>query len=74
LKAILKKYSKATSHIWAQEEPENMGAWSYVLRVFREVNLKVISRRESASPATGSHQTHEKEQKGIVDAVFESII
>jgi 2-oxoglutarate dehydrogenase E1 component len=70
--AILKKYANATSYLWVQEEPENSGAWSYILRVMRQHNLRYIGREESASPATGSHKQHDKEQKAILDEVFSS--
>ncbi len=70
LKKILSKYKNSNETVWAQEEPENMGAWSYLLRVWRKQNLNLISRPESASPATGSHAQHEKEQKEIIRLVF----
>lgn len=70
VEAILKKYAQATSYLWVQEEPENSGAWSYILRVMRQHNLRYIGREESASPATGSHKQHDKEQKAILDEVF----
>jgi 2-oxoglutarate dehydrogenase E1 component len=69
--AILKKYSSAKEIIWTQEEPENMGAYSYLLRIWKGVNFKNISRHDSASPATGSHKMHDKEQKQLVERVFE---
>jgi 2-oxoglutarate dehydrogenase E1 component len=74
IKSLLKKYSSTEEYFWVQEEPENMGAWSYLLRVFKEVKLKLISREESASPATGSHKQHEKEQKAIIEKVFEKVL
>ena len=72
VEAILNKYAQATSYLWVQEEPENSGAWSYILRVMRQHNLRYIGREESASPATGSHKQHDKEQKAILDEVFSS--
>ncbi|MFN8155185.1 MAG: 2-oxoglutarate dehydrogenase E1 component [Bacteroidia bacterium] len=69
--AVLKRYSKATEYYWAQEEPENMGAWTYLLRAFRSVPLKYIGRPESASPATGSHKQHDREQQAILAAAFQ---
>ncbi|MDQ3048643.1 MAG: hypothetical protein M3R27_13930, partial [Bacteroidota bacterium] len=53
------------------EEPENMGAWAYMLRTFREVQLKYIGRNESASPATGYSKLHAQQQEGIVKRVLE---
>ncbi|CAN5429129.1 2-oxoglutarate dehydrogenase E1 component [soil metagenome] len=67
---LIKKYKNANEYIWVQEEPANMGAWTYLPRVFNEVKLKGISRPESASPATGSHKQHEKEQAAIIEQVF----
>lgn len=71
LKEIVAKYKNASEYLWVQEEPENMGAWAYMLRVFRIVNLKFIGRNESASPATGYGKLHTKQQQSIIDRVFE---
>ncbi len=73
LEAMKKKYRNATDWIWVQEEPENMGAWSYLLRVVKDIQLKVISRPESASPATGSHHAHDREQKLLIRKVFDKV-
>lgn len=73
LKVILEKYSKAKEWLWVQEEPENMGAWSFMLRSFREVPLKFVGRNESATPATGFNKIHEFQQKGIIEKVFEKV-
>lgn len=70
LNKIFSKYEKATQWLWAQEEPENMGPWSHVLRYCTDVKLKLISRPASASPASGSHKRYEKRQKAILDKVF----
>ncbi len=70
LREILKKYTGAKTHSWVQEEPANMGAWTYLLRVYHEVPLNYIGRAESASPATGSHKQHEKEQEAILKKAF----
>jgi 2-oxoglutarate dehydrogenase E1 component len=69
--AILKKYKKADDIVWLQEEPENMGAWNFILRMMHDKNIRLISRPESASPATGSHHAHEKEQEHLVKQAFE---
>lgn len=70
VKEILLKYKSAKSWFWVQEEPENMGAWSYLLRTFKDVPLKCIARPESASPASGSKKVSEKQQKDIVEKAF----
>jgi len=68
---LVSKYSTVKEWIWVQEEPENMGAWSYLLRVVKNVSLRIIARPESASPATGSHHAHDREQKALIEKVFE---
>lgn len=67
--AIIKKYSKATSYTWAQEEPENMGAYVFVTRKF-DVKLNYAGRAESASPATGFYKTHDKQTAEILNGLF----
>ena len=57
--AALRKNIKATQWMWVQEEPENMGAWSFMLQHYRDWN-DVIARPASASPATGSNKLHIK--------------
>lgn len=66
---ILAKY-KGKELIWAQEEPENMGAWSYILRNFRDTGIQVIAPVPSGTPAPGSHKMFEKNQNGVIDRVF----
>ncbi|WP_109832547.1 2-oxoglutarate dehydrogenase E1 component [Reichenbachiella versicolor] len=67
--AELDKYKVDTVH-WVQEEPENMGAWSFILRSFREVKKDVISRKSAASPATGYAKVHKQEQEEIIEKSF----
>lgn len=67
--AELKKYKVDMVH-WVQEEPENMGAWSFILRVFREVTKDVISRKAAASPATGYSKVHKQQQDDLVSKAF----
>src|SRR5690606_28273512 len=69
--AILNKYSNKKRIIWAQEEPENMGAWTFILRKLRETPFELISPRESASPAPGSHHTFEVRHNNTINKVFE---
>ena len=57
-------------NFWVQEEPENMGAWSYILSELRAYNIEVIARIPSAATATGSSKTSALEQKEIIDKVF----
>lgn len=71
INSILAKYSSKKQIIWAQEEPENMGAWTYILRKLREIPFEVISPRESASPAPGSHHTFDVRHNNTINKVFE---
>nr|WP_294899889.1 2-oxoglutarate dehydrogenase E1 component [uncultured Pedobacter sp.] len=72
LDAIKAKYNKA-EYIWVQEEPENMGPWPFISRIFRksDFNFDVISRKPSSSPATGFAKQHLAEQAAIVAKAFE---
>lgn len=67
LSAELKKYTKSTELIWVQEEPENMGPWTFIDRILNEFSFDVICRRASGSPATGSHQAHNVRQEAILE-------
>ena len=69
LEAILKKYNNPKI-VWVHEEPENMGAWGFMLRV-SGLDLTLISRKASASPATGYSKVHKEEQAEIVKKAFE---
>lgn len=73
---ILSKYAKAKEVVWVQEEPENMGAWSFLLRSLSPhiPGLKVISRNENASPATGYSKMHNEQQQDIISRVFEKVL
>ena len=69
IQKLFKKYSKA-EFCWVQEEPKNMGAWMHILRYDWARNFKEITRKSSASPATGYAAVHIREQKAIVDEAF----
>jgi 2-oxoglutarate dehydrogenase complex dehydrogenase (E1) component-like enzyme len=61
---------------WAQEEPVNMGAWYTVRRECRDrlgVELRGLTRAESASPATGSLTVHQQEQEELLRKAFEGL-
>ena len=70
LKSIVKKYGKDSHFIWAQEEPENMGPWSYILRKWKLSNIICFSRNESGSPASGSPKVHEIRHQEIINKVM----
>jgi 2-oxoglutarate dehydrogenase E1 component len=70
LDKLIAKYGSDSQLIWIQEEPENMGAWSYVLQLLRSTNIQVISRAASGSPAAGSSRIYEHRQRAIIDKLF----
>lgn len=67
--AIIRRYPNAR-FCWVQEEPSNMGAWQYVLAFYRKYDLQLISRKSSASPATGFKKVHDQEQASILERAF----
>ena len=69
LAKIFEKY-KGAEQVWVQEEPKNQGYWTYLLRFDQFRNFKLISRKSSASPATGFSNVHKKEQAEIVTKAF----
>lgn len=70
IRSLINKYKNAKRVIWLQEEPENMGAWSFVARKLRDVPLEYIGRDESASPAGGSPVIHNYRQEALLAALF----
>jgi 2-oxoglutarate dehydrogenase E1 component len=68
--AVLNGYSKKAKIVWLQEEPENMGAWSYMLRALRHLNLDVVALPASASPAAGSSKVHEQRMQNLFNRLF----
>ena len=70
IEEIFAKYKNRKQLLWVQEEPENMGAWTFILRNFRDTNIEVISPVPSATPAPGSHKMFERIQCGIMNRVF----
>ncbi len=65
LEKIFKKYKNAEK-FWVQEEPENMGAWTYLMRYWRNEDIEVFARKASASPATGFKYIYEQVQAKLV--------
>jgi 2-oxoglutarate dehydrogenase E1 component len=70
LKEVLKKY-KGAKLVWAQEEPMNMGYWSFIQRMMPDDKIQGVTRKASASPATGYNKIHKIEQEKIVNQAFE---
>ncbi|HMC42606.1 MAG TPA: multifunctional oxoglutarate decarboxylase/oxoglutarate dehydrogenase thiamine pyrophosphate-binding subunit/dihydrolipoyllysine-residue succinyltransferase subunit, partial [Acidimicrobiales bacterium] len=74
--SALARYESASEVVWLQEEPENMGAWSFVHgrlhRLLRDdFVLRHVSRYESASPARGSTALHKLEQQDLLERALQ---
>jgi 2-oxoglutarate dehydrogenase E1 component len=78
LARVLGEYKNAEI-VWCQEEPENMGAWTFVDRrlekVLKDLGVKAkrplyAGREEAASPATGSAKVHQQQQEALVRAAL----
>ena len=75
LQKVFKRYPEAVP-FWVQEEPSNMGAWQYVYSIVASsqiglnADLSLISRKSSASPATGYKKVHDQQQQEIINLAF----
>ena len=77
--AEAKKHSKATL-LWVQDEPANQGPWPFIALAAAEAfvaheeltgrSIRRVSRRATASPATGNHHLHEEEEKALMTEAF----
>ena len=70
LQQVIDRYPNVKEYVWAQEEPRNMGAWSFMLERFDLVRLNVRSRKYYAVPAAGSSTRFKKRHKAVIDSVF----
>ena len=69
VKEELNKYPEAEL-MWTQEEPRNMGAWFYIWNLMGTMIKQKVSRKSSASPATGFAKIHAQEQADLVEQSF----
>jgi len=68
---VIGKYPNANDLVWCQEEPKNMGAWTFMEGRFEDLipggdRLRYVGRAESPSPATGNYAVHTQEQERLV--------
>lgn len=71
---ILQQLPRDAGLFWVQEEPENMGAWSYLRPRLAEQfgDIRYVGRPEDSCPAVASHHQHAEEQAAIIRAAFEA--
>ena len=72
VKTTLAKYPNAEDLVWCQEEPKNMGGWTFIEGKFEDMvpggdRLRYVGRAESPSPATGNYAVHTREQERLVN-------
>ena len=70
IQRVIDRYPSVKEYIWAQEEPRNMGAWSFMLERLELIKLNVRSRKYYAVPAAGSSTRFKKRHKAVIDSVF----
>ena len=72
LQRALGRYRKAEETVWVQEESQNMGGWWFMEPRLRALGYpaEYVGRDASASPATGSHEVHKREQEELVEAAI----
>jgi 2-oxoglutarate dehydrogenase E1 component len=72
LTEIIQRYPNLKEVVWVQEEPKNMGAWSFMEPRIRKlisdsISLQYVGRRRRSSPAEGDPIVHRKDQARIVN-------
>ncbi|MBP6550129.1 MAG: 2-oxoglutarate dehydrogenase E1 component [Flavobacterium sp.] len=71
LKAIIAQYPNADDYVWAQEEPKNMGAYSYMLMNFDLVKWRLASLKAYSAPAAGSYTRAKRRHADAIKMVFD---
>ena len=79
LREVISSYPNLKEIVWLQEEPRNMGAWSYMGYRLRDlvedrIPVRYIGRPEQASPAEGYAEKHKENQARIVAAAFADVL
>ncbi len=78
IKEILDRYPEAQDVRWVQEEPANMGAWTFVrprlTPLLREdQSLTYVGPEDAASPSPGNYKVHAREEAEMVDRALERV-
>jgi 2-oxoglutarate dehydrogenase complex dehydrogenase (E1) component-like enzyme len=72
LTEVLNRYAQANDVVWVQEEPRNMGAWTFMLEHLSPLlrsrqTLRYAGRRAQASPAVGYQKIHQQQQTQLLN-------
>ena len=75
LAPVIERYANAGVIVWAQEEPENMGAWEFARPLLTDLlggklPLRYLGRPRSSSPAEGSSAAHNYSQTALIEQAF----
>lgn len=73
IKEVISPYRGAKKFVWCQEEPLNMGAWSFMqprLDKITHSHVRYAGRERASSPSTGSKAVHKREQKTLCKNAF----
>jgi 2-oxoglutarate dehydrogenase E1 component len=75
VKAVLSGYPNLQEIVWVQEEPRNMGAWTFVEPLLKQLvddklPVKYVGKPARPSPAQGSAAFHKREHAAIVRSAF----
>jgi 2-oxoglutarate dehydrogenase E1 component len=84
LATLLNQYPSTAEIVWVQEEPRNMGAWSYLFNLWsggtgefssqvQHRSLRYVGRPEAAAPAVGSAKVHDEELKLFLKQAFQNL-
>src|SRR5690554_6235327 len=72
MRKIMKKYKNVDDIVWAQEEPRNMGAYSFLMMHFEEAkSFRICSRKMYAAPAAGSSVRSKARHTKVIESVFD---
>lgn len=71
IQAIIDSYPNTNDYVWAQEEPKNMGAYSFMLLNFDLVKLRLASPKAYSAPAAGSYERSKKRHANAIAMVFD---
>ena len=71
LKEVIASYPNVDDYVWAQEEPKNMGAYSFMLMNFDLVKLRLASLKAYSAPAAGSYARSKKRHASAIAMVFD---
>ena len=72
IQAVLARYPQAKDVVWVQEEPRNMGAWTFILEhlpslLHARQTLRYAGRQAQASPAVGFQKMHQQQQTALLN-------